>query len=123
MILPLCGCQDSQLNYQRYAEVFSTNIPPASSFLHGREEDGGVTMIFEFQVNEIDYNGISEGFIARGFTDREHLDGQFGSWSAFNAPGKPVFCQSQPTSFGSTYFYFEPARNRLTAIARFTTGR
>ena len=123
LILPLCGCREAVLDYQRYATVFSTDEPPASSFVHGTEEDGGDTMLFEFNVNETEYNGIAERLLARGFTVREPLDGQFGSWSAFNTPGKPVFGQSKHVSFGSTYYYFEPARNRLTAIARFTTGR
>lgn len=123
LILPLCGCRESVLDYHRYVTVFSTDDPPASSFVHGTEEDGGVTMLFEFNMNETEYNGFAERLLTRGFTVRAPLDGQFGSWGAFNMPGKPVFGQSKRVSFGSTYFYFEPAHNRLTAIARFTSGR
>jgi len=123
LILPLCGCRESVLDYHRYTTVFSTDEPPASSFVHGTKEDGGDTMLFEFNMNETEYNGLAERLLARGFTAREPHDGQFGSWSAFNTPGKPVFGQSKRVSFGSTYFYFEPAHNRLTAIARYTTGR
>lgn len=118
--IAVVSCGRQEIYYGGYQTLFFVNDPVRTSFVRGWKEDGGVTEFYEFRMNETDYAAFAERLVANGYSGRELLDGAFGSWSVSNSSEEQVFGQSKTAPYGATYFYFEPAHDRLTAIARFT---
>lgn len=123
VLLVSCSSCKKEYDYSDYTSIFKLANPTLISFTKGWCEDSGATLFFEFEIENIDYEKFSKTLKFHGYTSKQMRDGQFGSWEAFNTKEKVVYGQSRETDFGTTYYYFEASSKRLTAIARYTSGR